>query len=146
MAVTAGWYGLALKDMVCGTIDLQGDVFGAMLVNSGNTVDADAHRYRSDVTGEVATGSGYTYGGATLTGNTVTYDAASNETRWDFNDPTWTSSSFSATGIRFFRRNGGTSSADELVAWSEFGGTETVTSGTFSLVIPATGNAAITWT
>lgn len=146
MAVTSGHYGLGLKDTVCGTIDLQGDVFGFMLVNSGNTVDADAHRFRSEVTGEVATGSGYTYGGATITGNTVSYDAASNEIRWDWNDPAFTSASFSCTGARIFRRNGGTSAADELVLWVEFGGTETVTSGTFSYVVPATGAAAITWT
>ncbi len=146
MAVTSGLYGLGIKDTVCGTIDLQGDVFGFMLVNSGNTVDADAHRYRSDETGEVATGSGYTYGGATISGNTVTYDAASNETRWDWNDPSFPTSSFTCTGARIFRRNGGTSSADELVAWVEFGGANTVSSGTFSYVVPATGAAAYTWT
>jgi len=146
MAVTAGFYSLGVKDAVCGTIDLQGDVFGFMLTNSGNTVDVDNHRYRSDVTGEVATGSGYTYGGATITGNTVSYDASSNEVRWDWNDPSFTSSSFSCTSAKIFRRNGGTSSADELVMWVEFGGTETVSSGTFSYVVPSTGAGAFTIT
>ena len=143
MAVTSGMYGLGVKGIVCGTIDLQGDIFGAMLT-TGYTVNVDTHRYRSDVTGEVPTGTGYTYGGATITANTVTYDTATNETRWDFADPTWVTSTFSADKMVIFKRNGGTSSADELVQWVDFGGTETVTSGTFSYVVPATGSAAVT--
>lgn len=143
MAVTSGFYGLGAKDFVCGTFDLQGDIYGVMLT-TGYTANVDVHRFRSDVTTEVATGTGYTYGGATITGNTVSYDTATNEVRWDFNDPTWTSASFTCSGMVIFNRRGGTSSADELVQWIDFGGNQMVTSGTFSYTVPATGSAAIT--
>lgn len=143
MAVTASFYGLGLKDVSCGTIDLQGDTFGAMLM-AGYSFDIDAHRYRSSITGEVATGSGYTYGGATLTGNTVSYDASSNEVRWTFTNPSWPTSSFSCSQMAVFRRNGGTSAADELIMYVEFGGTQTVTNGTFTYQVPATGAGALT--
>lgn len=138
MAVIAGWASLGLKDVVTGTVDLNEDTFGFMLM-TGYAFNQDTHRYRSDVTGELATGSGYTYGGATLTGNTVSYDASSNEIRWDFNDPSFTSASFSASQAAVFKRRGGTSSADELLMYIEFGGTQTVSSGTFTYQVPSTG-------
>lgn len=143
MAVVAGWASLGLKDVTTGTIDLTGDTFGFMLM-TGYAFNQDTHRYRSDVTGELATGTGYTYGGATITGNTVSYDASSNEIRWDWTDPAFTSASFSASQAMVFRRNGGTSSADELLMYIEFGGTQTVSSGTFTYVVPATGAGYIT--
>jgi hypothetical protein len=91
------------------------------------------------VTTEVASGSGYTYGGATLTGSTVSYDATSNEIRWTFANPSWPTSSFSCSSAAVFKRRGGTSSADELLMYIEFGGTQTVSSGTFTYQVPATG-------
>lgn len=143
MAVIAGWVSLGLKDVVTGTVDLNEDVFGFMLM-AGYSFNQDTHRYRSDVTNELATGSGYTYGGATITGNTVSYDASSNEIRWDFSDPSFTSASFSASQAMVFKRRGGTSSADEIVMYIEFGGTQTVSSGTFTYQVPSTGAGYIT--
>jgi hypothetical protein len=143
MPVTAGFYGLGMKAIACGTVDLQGDTFGAMLT-VGYTANTDTDRWRSDVTTETIGTSGYTVGGATLTGNTVTYDAASNETRWTFTNPSWTQASFSANQLVVYKRNGGTSSADELVMWVDFGGANTVTLGTFTYQVPATGAGAIT--
>ncbi len=149
MAVTANWYGQAMRDIVSGTINLNvtqsGGTFGAVLM-TGYAFNQDTHHYRSDITGEVATGTGYTYGGATITtpAGTITYDATSNETRWDFGDPTWPTSSFSASQMAIYKRRGGTSSADELIMYVEFGGTQTVTSGTFTYQVPTTGAGVIT--
>ena len=143
MAVLANWYGQGMRDVASGTINLNANTFGAMLM-TGYAFNQDTHHFRSDVTGEVATGTGYTYGGATLTGATITYDATSNETRWDFADPSWPTSSFSASQMAVFKRRGGTSAADELVMYIEFGGTQTVTSGTFTYQVPATGAGVIT--
>ncbi len=144
MPVTSAFYGLGMKSIVCGTIDLQGDTFGALLYSTGYTADVDNHRWRSDVISEVIGTSGYTVGGATLAGNTVTYDTASNETRWTFTNPSWTQASFSAQGMVIYQRVGGTSSADPLVQYVDFGGVNTVVLGTFTYQVPATGDAAIT--
>ena len=38
----------------------------------------------------IANGNGYTTGGATLAGKTITYDSASDQVRWDANDVSWT--------------------------------------------------------
>lgn len=142
MPVTAGWYGLGMKAIVCGTVDLQGDLFGAMLCN-GYTPNVDTDRYRSSVTAETVGTSGYTIGGATLTGNTVSYDASTDETRWTFSNPVWTQASFTASQMVVYHRAGGTSSADELICWVDFGGAQTVTLGTFTYQVDATGFAYI---
>ncbi len=143
MAVTANWYGQGMRDVASGTINLNANTFGAMLMTS-YTFNQDTHHFRSDITGEVATGTGYTYGGATLTGATITYDTATNEIRWDWADPSWPTSSFSASQMAVFKRRGGTSAADELVMYIEFGGTQTVSSGTFTYQVPSTGAGVIT--
>jgi len=143
MAVLANWAGQGMRDVASGTINLNANTFGFMLM-AGYAFNQDTHHYRSDVTNEVATGTGYTYGGATLTGATITYDATSNEIRWDFADPSFPTSSFSASQAAVYKRRGGTSAADELVMYIEFGGTQTVTSGTFTYQVPATGAGVIT--
>ncbi len=43
-----------------------------------------------------------------------------------------------------YQRVGGTSSADPLVQYVDFGGVNTVVLGTFTYQVPATGDAAIT--
>lgn len=51
----------------------------------------DTHDFFDDMsTNELANGSGYTTLGATLAGKTITYDSASDQTRWDANDVSWT--------------------------------------------------------
>lgn len=143
MPVLAYWAGQGMRDVASGTINLNANTFGAMLM-AGYAFNQDTHHFRSDVTGEVATGSGYTYGGATLTSATITYDTSSNEVRWDFADPSWPSSSFSCSQMAVFKRRGGTSAADELVMYIEFGGTQTVTNGTFTYQVPSTGAGVVT--
>lgn len=57
----------------------------AMLAGSGFTFDKDVHNFRDDVTSEV-TGTGYTAGGITLSGVTITQDTASDRVKLDAND------------------------------------------------------------
>ncbi len=150
MAVTANWYGLGMKDMVCsGTVQLQGGVIGAALLK-GYTFNQDTHHYLTSVMDcEVVPGgtsSGYTSFGATVAGSTVSYDTASNEVRWDINpDPSWPTATFSASQmVLYYRFAGGTTTNWPLLMYIEFGGTQQVTSGTFTYQVPATGAGVIT--
>jgi hypothetical protein len=59
---------------------------------------------------------GYTAGGVALTGVSVTYDAASNQVRISWADPSWTGSITGRT-IVIYKVRGGASSADELLAY-----------------------------
>jgi hypothetical protein len=144
VAVTAFWYGNGMKNVQNGTIDLDTDTFKALLTTSLYTPDQDLHDFRDDVTNELAAAGGYSTGGVTLTTKTLTYDGASNEIRWDFDDPQWTSATFTARKLVIYKSRGGAASADELVMYVDFGADETVASGTFTYVVPATGAAKTT--
>jgi hypothetical protein len=126
------WYGEALEAMAKGNIDFDTDTFKVMLTTSSYTPDQDAHDFRNDITNEI-TGTGYTAGGETMAGVTVAYDGASNELRILWNDQVWSGASFTARIAVIYKSRGGASSADELVAYLDFGADATVTASTFTL-------------
>ena len=100
-----------------GSIDLDTDTFKIMLTTSTYVPNQDTHVFRSDVTNEVV-GTGYTAGGATLTGVSVTYDAASNQMRLSWTDPTWPTSTITARTAVIYKSRGGAATADELLAYA----------------------------
>lgn len=135
MSGTWKWYGNGLLNMAKGNIDLDTDTFKIMLTTSSYTPDQDAHDYRNDVTNEVS-GTGYTSGGATLSGVSVTYDSGTNELRIKWSDPTWPSSTITARTAVIYKSRGGASSADELLAYCTESGDITSTNGTFTVDLP----------
>lgn len=88
----------------------------------------------SDMTGnsdEVPNGSGYTTGGNALTN--VTPTSSSTTAYTTFSSPTqWTSASFSSDGAMIYN----TSKSNKAVSVHSWGGTQTVSSGTFSVAFP----------
>ena len=116
MSGTFHWYGNGLLKLAQGSIDLDTDTFKIMLTTSTYVPNQDTHVFRSDVTNEVV-GTGYTAGGATLTGVSVTYDAASNQMRVSWTDPTWPTSTITARTAVIYKSRGGASTADELLAY-----------------------------
>jgi len=124
-------YNSCLDDLAKGSINFNADTFKCMLVQSGYTADKDTHLKRSSVTNE-ASGAGYTSGGATVTA-TVSKDTANDRVDVSFSNPSWGSSTISANAAVIYKSRGGASSADELVAYVDFGSTVSSTSGTFSV-------------
>ena len=116
MSGTFHWYGNGLLKLAQGSIDLDTDTFKIMLTTSTYVPNQDTHVFRSDVTNEVV-GTGYTAGGATLTGVSVTYDAASNQMRVSWTDPTWPTSTITARTAVIYKSRGGAATADELLAY-----------------------------
>ena len=143
--MTASWFGLGLKSVANGSVDLDTDTVKATLHLSTYVPNVDTHDFRDDATNEI-TGVGYTAGGVTLTTKTLTYDAGTNELRWDADDVSWTSASFTARILVLSKSRGGAATADELISWVDFGADETVASGTFTVAWSATGIAKITAT
>ena len=136
MAGTWKWFGEGLANVVKGAIDLDTDTFKIMLTTSTYTPNQDTHNFRDDVTNEVV-GTGYTAGGATLTGVSVTYDTASNEVRIAWTDPTWPTATITARTAVIYKARGGASTADELLAYCTEAGDVTSTAATFTVDLPA---------
>jgi hypothetical protein len=124
-------YNSAIDDMARGAIDWDTDSFKVMLVTSTYSPDKDTHLKRSSVTNEV-TGTGYTAGGVS-TACTVTKDTANDKVTIQFAAVSWASSTITARGAVYYKARGGLSSADELVAYNDFGSNIITTNGTFSL-------------
>lgn len=124
-------YNSAIDDMARGAIDFDTDSFKAMLVTSSYTPNKDTDLKRSAVTNEV-TGTGYTAGGVASV-CTVTKDTANDKVTLSFAAVSWASSTITARGLVYYKSRGGASSADELVAYNDFGSNVSSTGGTFSV-------------
>ena len=141
MAVTHVVYGLALDHFLDADIDWTADTIKCALLSS-YTLGQSTHDFFNDAEGTETSGTGYTAGGnqldsptRTLNTLTLTLDAA---------DEAWTTASFSATDAVIYKDRGGATSADELISAIDFGGTETVTSGTFTMSWNASGIITLT--
>lgn len=126
------------KYIMNGSIDLDTDTIKVALVTSSYTPDQDAHDFFNDVTNEVV-GTGYTAGGATLANKAVTQDNTDNEGVFDADDVTWSTSTITARGAVLYKSRGGLSSADELIAYLDFGSDKVSTNGDFTIAWNAEG-------
>lgn len=136
MAGTWRWFGNGLLNIAKGSVDLDTDTFKIMLTTSTYVPNQDTHDFRDDVTNEVV-GAGYTPGGATLTGISVTYDAASNQVRVTWADPTWPNATITARTAVIYKSRGGAATADELVAYCTEAADVSSTAATFTVDLPA---------
>jgi hypothetical protein len=135
MAITQAMCTSFKEDLFQKEQDLDTDTIKIALYTSSATLDASTTAYT--VTNEVS-GTGYSAGGETLTGATI---GTSGTTAYvDFDDPEWTSASFTARGALIYND---TTAGDNAIAVLDFGGDFTVSSGTFRIVFPAAGATAI---
>jgi len=106
-------------------------------ISNGATLDATTTAYTS--TGELVTGGGYTQTGQTLTVSQVPSSGGTPTTTAfiNFANVSWSSATFSADGALIYNATTGHS-----VAVLNFGGTKTVTAGTFTIQFPAAGTGA----
>ena len=125
-------------DNMTGAVDLDGDTFKVMLVTSAYTPNIDAHAKRSDVTNEV-TGTGYTAGGVALASVAVTPDLTNDRVKFSSANASWSTATITARGAVIYKSRGGLASADELVAYLDFGSDQSSSAGTFTVNCPANG-------
>jgi hypothetical protein len=122
----------ALDDALRGNIDFDTDSFKALLVTSTYSPNKDTHTKRSDVTNEVGASGSYAAGGGTAT-VTVTKDIVNDRIDISLGAVSFTTATITARAAVYYKARGGASSADELVAYIDFGADITSTAGTFSL-------------
>ena len=114
--------------------DFTTDTFKIALYTANATLNQDTLAYTA--TGEI-TGTGYTAGGKTLVNPTV--NASDGTAYISFDNPLWTSASFTARGALIYN----SSQDDRSVAVLDFGSDKTTTS-TFTITFPAnTATSAI---
>lgn len=111
-------------------VDFAGDIFKIILMQSGFTFNKDTHHGYADVSGsELGTANGYTAGGNTLAGVSVTENDTDDRT-----DVAWNNSSWVASGGSIGPSPGtiiydDTVADDPIVGYIDFGGDQTQADG-----------------
>jgi len=105
--------------------------YGASVTNVGTP--GSGSPTTSNVGTDEASGTGYTSGGATLSGFSVTLQGST--AVLDFSSPSWATSTISAIGAVIYN----STQSGKAVACFDFGGTITSTNGTFTATMPAVG-------
>jgi len=122
--------------------DLASDDIYIALYTSSATINANTAAYTTS--GEITNTSGtaYTAGGVLLASavvDTANESVSGGTAYFDADDPEWTSASFTTAGALIYN----STASNKAIAVLSFGGDFTVTSGTFRIVFPAPGAAAI---
>ena len=127
MAITQAFCTSAKADFLGGVIDLDTDTIKIALYTSAATLSAATTAYAT--TNEVV-GTGYTAGGNTLTGATI---SSSGTTAFvDFNDTTWATATITARGALIYD----SSVSNKAIAVLDFGADKTSTAGNFTVQFP----------
>jgi hypothetical protein len=121
-----------LDDVFRGNVNPSADTFKCMLVTSAYAADKAAHTKRSNVTNEVAAAGGYTAGGVGIT-LSVSKDTVNHRNEVSLGGFSISSATITARGAVVYKSRGGLASADELVAYIDFGSDITSTAGTWQL-------------
>jgi hypothetical protein len=127
-------YNSFMRDIATGAVDCDTDTFKMLLVTSTYTA-AKSHAKRSDVTNEVAAGSGYTTGGNACALTVAATDNVNNDVEISFSVTSWTSATITARAGVIYKSRGGLATADELVGYVDFLSNITSTNGTFAVTV-----------
>jgi hypothetical protein len=135
MAITQAITNSYKQEILSGT-HLSSNTYKIALYTSSATLDKTTTAYTA--TGEVSnTGTGYTTGGATLSGFLT--GLATDTANLTWSDPSWASASFTARGALIYN----SSVSNKSVMVIDFGADVTCTNGTFTVDLPATGASAL---
>jgi hypothetical protein len=116
------------QQILLGEHDLDTDVLKIALYTSLATLGASTTVY---TTSDEVVGAGYTAGGNTLTGATVSLSGTTAFV--DFADTSWTTATITARGALIYN----SSKSNKAVAVLDFGSDKTSTAGTFTIQFPA---------
>ena len=128
--MASGIYNRFKANLMNKEVDLEADTIKVALYDNSHSFTATDTDYTTS--NELATAGGYTQGGAALAGKAVTEAAT---TKWDATDLAWTSASFTAYHAVIYD----SSVSNDLICSIDFGGAQTVSSGTFTIQWHADG-------
>ena len=118
----------SFKSEVLQGVHLAADTYKIALFTSTATLDATTTVYS---TMNEVVGAGYTAGGLTLSGYSVTTSGTTAILDWT-TDPAWTTATITARGALIYNAT----KANKAVCVIDFGSDKTSTSGTFTVTLP----------
>ncbi len=133
MAITQAMCSSFKQQILLGEHDLDTDVIKIALYTSAATLSAATTAY---TTSDEVVGTGYTAGGNTLAGATVSLTGTTAFV--DFSDTTWTTATITARGALIYN----SSKSNKAVAVLDFGSDKTSTAGSFTVQFPANDSSS----
>ena len=139
---TFNWYNKGKGKIVGGTIDLDTSDLRVILTTSAYTPDVANHDYVSDITNEVAGGTGYARY-ALVAG--AKSEPTAGTWMYDSDDPTWTAAGGSIVARRWvlFSFDGAGDASSELIAHGLLNSADadvtTIAGNVLTINVPATG-------
>lgn len=127
MAITQAMCSSFKQQILLGEHDLDTDVIKLALYTSAATLSAATTAYS---TSDEVVGTGYTAGGNTLTGATVSLSGTTAYV--DFSDTTWSTATITARGALMYN----SSKSNKAIAVLDFGADKTSTAGDFTVQMP----------
>jgi len=121
------------QQILLGEHDLDTDVIKIALYTSAATLSAATTAYS---TSDEVVGTGYTAGGNTLAGATVSLSGTTAYV--DFTDTTWTTATITARGALIYN----SSKSNKAIAVLDFGADKTSTAGSFTVQFPANDSSS----
>lgn len=136
---TSKWYASGVQAFLTKQLDWSADDIYVALLNNTYVPDIDTHAVWDDVSAYEITGTNYTAGGQLLVNCAQTYSTSTNTWILDCDDPLWTNATFTAQRYAVFYK--GTS--EELIAYIDFGSSNSVNAQNAWLNISVNGVAAL---
>jgi hypothetical protein len=133
MAIVQSMVSSFKQQILLGEHDLDTDVIKIALYTSAATLSAATTAYS---TSDEVVGVGYTAGGNTLAGATVSLTGTTAFV--DFSDTTWTTATITARGALIYN----SSKSDKAIAVLDFGADKTSTAGSFTVQFPANDSSS----
>lgn len=124
-------YNAGKLTLLKGQVQPLADTLRAALVTGDYVADKDAHTFFADVSHEVS-GTGYTAGGAALTGISLSQDNANDRAALLADNVVWPVSAFTAHAAVLYKDTGNPATSP-LLAYLNFGGDHTVSGEDFNL-------------
>lgn len=144
-------FNYAKKLMMLGELDLDGDIYVALVNNSAAAgLDVDTHKYFADINGtyEVSQVPGaqiaYTAGGVILSSPNVQQDDTGNQGILHGTAVLWASSTITAAGAILYSSSGAGYATDPMICFVDFTADQTSSNGNFQVSWAATGILALT--
>lgn len=127
MAISQAMCSSFKEELLQGIHDFSTDTFMIALYTSSATLGASTTAY---TTSNEVVGTGYTAGGNTLSGTTVSLSGTTAFV--DFSDSIWSTATITARGALIYN----SSKSDKAVAVLDFGADKTSTAGNFTVQFP----------
>ena len=138
MALTHTVYGLSLVTMANAEWSFNSGTIKSLLCTSTYTPNQDTHKYRSDLTNELATAGGYTAGGVALGTKSTPYTTGTNTMALVCANIVYSAVTLTARYAIIYCDTG-TSATSALLSYIDFGANQSPSSQNLQLTINAGG-------